>query len=899
MSFKIPKAAQAEARKALAWRRDTGRGGTSVGLNTARTLAAGGTIGIEKVRHIARYFPRHEVDKKGKGWKPGEDGFPSNGRIAWALWGGDPAWRWAADIVERESVKNRSRSREEERAIFAKMRGGYAGPRSPRPAEDKAAASTPSPSADDSASADESVSADESGTSPVSSTPTSPSQAPQPTDDSAESTIPANDLNAIEKFAEWVSQLGADETPPEEYLKHLQDIQEGREDFIEGALTFGNPITSAATTTQNILESENETELVVAALALIPGIKGPTGKLISDFLKGPIGQILQAGGLAAAAAAINEHRSNNPDMSPEEKKAWALLEQGIEYAAVIKGLNSIKKVTKHLIGTKGLNAIQGVKDYISQAIKSLQSKIKGGLPPALAAALSKYESFYQTAADWTGKTFQDLMGIAGVPATYQRLQTKQAQLDHLKQYAINPVTGKYGNPAEERKAKILEKTIAALQKQIQDKALAAGLVVGGASAKLVYEEYEIDRLKDEARAKLDAGEQWTFDYTEERSPAEIVLETYLSTYGNALEKQFRPDRYPAETAGYRAQWEQIADAEASGRIDAEQASKLRQQLAENEPYNMQGKSLWTIAPSIASYLAWQLSDVAKAYGSRTVDELQRLRDADTLESEKFPEGLRFIDFNAPETPKDPSSVTETNLVDRERKIRGEPLGEEAYQRAQELLEPGQAFRAVSYGDTDKYGRALAYVETLPQPFDILLQIPGVGRAIPDWMVTDVGQTLLSEGYGDTRYRELPGERPRGRDYDAARAEAQAAQAGVWNPSLAGNPDLSWVGTARNISNPSTNMTALVQALETASNIGGYGMMASGNVGAFRGLSPEAIQGIVTPWNAAVAIASSIAQEGRAPYQQDIRVRPLPGLPTEAQAEYQSVSDEIARRRNAQ
>jgi hypothetical protein len=103
--YTIPAGVKAEAKKALEWRKEHKRGGTPVGLNTARTLARGGQIGIEKIRHIAKYFPRHEVDKKGKGWKPGQDNFPSNGRIAWALWGGDAAWRWAKAIVERENNK--------------------------------------------------------------------------------------------------------------------------------------------------------------------------------------------------------------------------------------------------------------------------------------------------------------------------------------------------------------------------------------------------------------------------------------------------------------------------------------------------------------------------------------------------------------------------------------------------------------------------------------------------------------------------------------------------------------------------------------------------------------------------------------------------------------------------
>jgi hypothetical protein len=101
--YTIPKGAQEEAKRALEWRKEHKRGGTPVGVNTARILAKGGQIGINKVRHIAKYFPRHEIDKRAEGYKPGEDGFPSRGRIAWGLWGGDTAWRWARQIVEREN----------------------------------------------------------------------------------------------------------------------------------------------------------------------------------------------------------------------------------------------------------------------------------------------------------------------------------------------------------------------------------------------------------------------------------------------------------------------------------------------------------------------------------------------------------------------------------------------------------------------------------------------------------------------------------------------------------------------------------------------------------------------------------------------------------------------------
>ena len=103
--YTIPKGAQEEAKRGLEWRKEHDRGGTPVGVNSARTLAKGGQIGIEKVRHIAKYFPRHEIDKKAAGYQPGEKGFPSRGRIAWALWGGDAGWKWAQTIVERENKK--------------------------------------------------------------------------------------------------------------------------------------------------------------------------------------------------------------------------------------------------------------------------------------------------------------------------------------------------------------------------------------------------------------------------------------------------------------------------------------------------------------------------------------------------------------------------------------------------------------------------------------------------------------------------------------------------------------------------------------------------------------------------------------------------------------------------
>jgi len=100
-SYKPTDAMVKEAERGLAWRREYGRGGTEVGLARARDISNRKGLPLDTVKRMKAYFDRHEVDKQGKGWSPGEDGYPSNGRIAWALWGGGPGWTWARNIIER------------------------------------------------------------------------------------------------------------------------------------------------------------------------------------------------------------------------------------------------------------------------------------------------------------------------------------------------------------------------------------------------------------------------------------------------------------------------------------------------------------------------------------------------------------------------------------------------------------------------------------------------------------------------------------------------------------------------------------------------------------------------------------------------------------------------------
>lgn len=81
------------ARRGLELRRKFGRGGTAVGVARARDLANRKELSPETVGRMYSFFSRHEVDKKGKDFNNPER--PSNGKIAWLLWGGDSGYAWA------------------------------------------------------------------------------------------------------------------------------------------------------------------------------------------------------------------------------------------------------------------------------------------------------------------------------------------------------------------------------------------------------------------------------------------------------------------------------------------------------------------------------------------------------------------------------------------------------------------------------------------------------------------------------------------------------------------------------------------------------------------------------------------------------------------------------------
>ena len=107
-----------EAKKGLAWRKEFGRGGTIVGATRANQLIRKENLSPSTVKRMFSFFSRHEVDKQGQGFRPGEKGYPSNGRIAWALWGGDPGFSWSRKKATQ--IDNESKVEEVEKILVIK-----------------------------------------------------------------------------------------------------------------------------------------------------------------------------------------------------------------------------------------------------------------------------------------------------------------------------------------------------------------------------------------------------------------------------------------------------------------------------------------------------------------------------------------------------------------------------------------------------------------------------------------------------------------------------------------------------------------------------------------------------------------------------------------------------------
>lgn len=102
---------KSEARRYRAWKKEGRPGGTNVAATRATQILSGNELSPDTVITMAAWFARHEVDKQGKGFRPGQDDYPSPGRVAWAAWGGDSGQSWS-NMKSKAIKKAQERSME-------------------------------------------------------------------------------------------------------------------------------------------------------------------------------------------------------------------------------------------------------------------------------------------------------------------------------------------------------------------------------------------------------------------------------------------------------------------------------------------------------------------------------------------------------------------------------------------------------------------------------------------------------------------------------------------------------------------------------------------------------------------------------------------------------------------
>lgn len=110
LTFEVPYKVADNAFKGLQLSNSYGRGGTDVGRTTARKLfnayARSTPVTYRFVKKVSEYFPRHAGDNLDQSEDSPKG--PSNGYIAWLLWGGSEGWKWAKMVVERVEKQKKS-----------------------------------------------------------------------------------------------------------------------------------------------------------------------------------------------------------------------------------------------------------------------------------------------------------------------------------------------------------------------------------------------------------------------------------------------------------------------------------------------------------------------------------------------------------------------------------------------------------------------------------------------------------------------------------------------------------------------------------------------------------------------------------------------------------------------
>ena len=117
-----------EAQRYRNWKKEGEGGGTDDARTRATQILSGNQLSPDTVITMNAWFARHQSDKSGKGFRQGEEGYPSNGRVAWAAWGGDAGQTWArskSNQIKKARERTMSEQTQERAAPDALKTGDF------------------------------------------------------------------------------------------------------------------------------------------------------------------------------------------------------------------------------------------------------------------------------------------------------------------------------------------------------------------------------------------------------------------------------------------------------------------------------------------------------------------------------------------------------------------------------------------------------------------------------------------------------------------------------------------------------------------------------------------------------------------------------------------------------
>lgn len=114
-----------EAKRFIQWKEEGQKGGTDTARRRARQILSGKELAVDVVAKMFSWKARHFVDRKAKGFRPNQEGYPSRSRVAHSAWGlpaGDNwvenKWKQIQAARNRLSVDNATRFNMDKKIYF-------------------------------------------------------------------------------------------------------------------------------------------------------------------------------------------------------------------------------------------------------------------------------------------------------------------------------------------------------------------------------------------------------------------------------------------------------------------------------------------------------------------------------------------------------------------------------------------------------------------------------------------------------------------------------------------------------------------------------------------------------------------------------------------------------------